>query len=474
MNDPLLGQVIEGRYLVMNLIGVGGMGHVYLAEQLELKRNVALKILHPRASANTSTKARFHQEAMAASRINHAGCVTIHGYGEWRDRLYIAMEYVEGTTLGNLIQTEATIPGARAAQILIQVCAVLQVAHDKGILHRDLKPDNIMLIAPRAGEPCDRVKVVDFGLATILTQQDLRLTQDGMIFGTPAFMSPEQCSDKRIDHRSDIYSLGVLLHYMLCGALPFIGDNYTEIFIQHMYHEPPSLSALNPVANIHPALEALTLRALAKSPDDRPPSATAFREELEAALSMIQNNQLPPQTNRNSALLAGGRRERAEALGLPLAAPAPKGVETSSPPQSTSTGAVFVIEPISAAIPFSSTMTAHLRANGLEVIRSETIQQLFEGPIRPRDAVILVDLRADPAAILEQIARDLTTSLLGCAVVVVGADDTMNIMTRALELGCSDYIPSSQLKSKLVQRVQKAARRLTRRVSSTVRSSSGE
>src|SRR2546422_520155 len=217
----LVGQVLADRYHIMKKLGEGGMGQVYLAEHVKMGRRSAIKVMNPSMVHDPEAVARFNREASNASRISDAHVCAIYDFGETPEGLiYLAMEFIEGEPLTELIRSEGALPLARAADIAIQVAAALQAAHDLGIVHRDLKPDNIMLTRSRDG--ADAVKVVDFGLAKAVGGEGggQKVTRTGLVVGTPEFLSPEQLSGDKLDGRSDVYSLGLVLFNMLTGTEP--------------------------------------------------------------------------------------------------------------------------------------------------------------------------------------------------------------------------------------------------------------
>ena len=240
--DPLIGQVIGGRYRITGVLGEGGMGIVYVAEQQmgSTLRKVAVKTLHPHLSQDPSVLARFHRECGTVAQLEHPNTIKFYDFGATADgTLYIAMEFVKGKSLMDVIE-EGPIAPARTLKIMKQVCGALDEAHKLGIIHRDLKPENIIL-TDRAGET-DFVKVLDFGIAARTessdAQKEQKLTQQGMVLGTPPYMSPEQFTGKELDARSDIYSLGVMSYEMLTGRLPFEADTPWQWATQHMTAQP--------------------------------------------------------------------------------------------------------------------------------------------------------------------------------------------------------------------------------------------
>jgi serine/threonine-protein kinase len=282
--DPNIGRdILGGQFQILQKIGSGGMGSVYKAAQPAMNRMVAVKILHPKLANRKDLVSRFRREARAMSHLTHPNTVKVLLYGELEDgSLYIVMEYLEGKNLNQVVRKEGPMATERAIPILIQVCGALQEAHSQGIIHRDLKPENIFLSTN--GGLRDFPKVLDFGLAKV-TERELRpgsvmLTQEGMVFGTPEFMSPEQAQGKPLDARSDIYSLAVILYEMLTGKLPFEARTPME-YIQHHVTKPPiALEVRVQGKTFPPGLGSVIAKALEKRPEDRFPSAADFADAL--------------------------------------------------------------------------------------------------------------------------------------------------------------------------------------------------
>lgn len=275
--DPLIGQVIGGRFQVQALIGAGGVGKVYRARQLGLERQACVKLLRPGHANDASVVGRFEREARAASRLTHENCVQVYDFGQHEGALYLAMEYVDGRDLRTLLHQEHPVGVKRACLLTAQILAALTDAHAHGIVHRDLKPENVM-VTTRRGE--ELVKVLDFGIARLLDADAPALTAAGRVCGTPQYMSPEQAMGADVDTRSDLYAVGVLLYQLLTGVVPFASANTVEVLTRHVTEPPRSPSEVAPKLALPPRLERLVLDALAKSPDDRPRSASAFRAEL--------------------------------------------------------------------------------------------------------------------------------------------------------------------------------------------------
>jgi len=286
--DPFIGrEILEGQFQIVQKIGTGGMGSVYKASQPEMNRMVAIKILHPKLVNRRDLTSRFRREARAMSQLTHPNTVKVFTYGELEDgSLYIVMELLEGRNLNQAVRREGPIPAERAIPILIQVCAALQEAHTMGIVHRDLKPENIFLC--NQGGLQDYAKVLDFGLAKVTERQmrpgSLILTQEGMVFGTPEFMSPEQAQGRELDARSDIYSLAVILYEAITSKLPFNAQTPMEYIQKHVLERPIPLSERAPGIPIPSGLETVIAKALAKKPDDRWQSAAEFAAALHNVL----------------------------------------------------------------------------------------------------------------------------------------------------------------------------------------------
>jgi eukaryotic-like serine/threonine-protein kinase len=278
--QDLLGQVIADRYHVLKKLGEGGMGQVYLAEHVKMGRKGAIKVMTPAMVHDPDAVARFNREAANASRISHPNVCAIYDFGETPDGLiYLAMEFIEGEPLTNLLEHGTALPVERAVRIFVQVAGALQAAHDLGIVHRDLKPDNIMLSRARDGS--DGVKVVDFGIAKAVGGDDSqRVTKTGLVVGTPEFMSPEQLSGDKLDGRSDIYSLALVLFKMLTGTLPFRASTVQETMIKRLTDEPLELVEARPDLHFPPGLQEALDAGLARTPADRYQSVTRFAADV--------------------------------------------------------------------------------------------------------------------------------------------------------------------------------------------------
>ncbi|HLK38165.1 MAG TPA: protein kinase [Polyangiaceae bacterium] len=288
-DDPLVGRALPGGYLILELVGIGGMGRVYRAEQTNLGRTVAVKIIHPHLVGEENAAARFITEARAASRLNHPNSVGIIDFGKTPDgQLYLVMEFLRGRDLARVTYEDGALPFRRIVDVLRQTLAALAEAHTENIVHRDLKPENIILEPVRSGG--DFVKVVDFGLAKIRADtQQPGITSPGIVCGTPEYMSPEQARGDPLDARSDLYSMGVILYQLLTGRLPFEADSPTQVVLAHLTKPPRDPREVAPDRQIPKPLADLVLRALAKDAKDRPQDADQFSSELARALTEIED-----------------------------------------------------------------------------------------------------------------------------------------------------------------------------------------
>ena len=231
---------VVGEYRIDSAIGRGGMGVVYSAIHPVIEKRVAIKVLHAQFSSDPALVRRFVDEARAVNRIRHDNIIDIFSFGQLPDgRHYFVMEYLEGTTLAEKIE-RGTLDMSQAPALLVQITDALDAAHGAGIVHRDLKPENIWLVSSRHGR--QHVKLLDFGIAKLASAGDQNVTQTGIVMGTPHFMSPEQCYGRNVDHRTDIYAMGVILYRLYAGRFPFDGDTFTEIIAKHVTAEAESLS----------------------------------------------------------------------------------------------------------------------------------------------------------------------------------------------------------------------------------------
>ncbi len=286
-DDPIIGQILGGKFRVVKMLGEGGMGCVYEGEQqLGTKtRRVAIKTLHKHLSTDASILARFQRECGTLSELEHPNTIQVYDFGSTPEGiLYIVMEFLQGKSLADTLEKEGAMQPDRVAHIMDQVCGSLAEAHGRGIVHRDLKPDNVVLVE-RAGKK-DFVKVLDFGIAKRSKEEDKneqKLTQQGMVLGTPPYMSPEQFTGKPIDARSDIYSLGVMAYEMLTGKLPFKADTAWEWATQHMTANPIPIESLAEGMRAPEGMRDAIRKALAKAPEDRFQTVSDFSAAFTSA-----------------------------------------------------------------------------------------------------------------------------------------------------------------------------------------------
>ncbi len=287
--QALIGLVVDGRYRLDSVLGRGGMGLVYKAHHVGLRRQVAVKILHPSLAASPDVRNRFEREALAVGKIDHPNCVAVYDSGRLPDgSLYLAMELLDGKSLADVLEQEGQIAPGRALHILAHILRGLAHIHLAGLIHRDIKPENIFLI--RQGEDVDFAKILDFGIAKPMDKSDLddgvKLTQAGMAFGTPIYMAPEQALGNPMDGRADLYAAAVMGFEMLCGQPPFYSDDKLEVMSMHTARPvPPMRQRL--IKNGRPvpsSIERLIAKGLTKKPSERYPTAEVFLAEVEAAL----------------------------------------------------------------------------------------------------------------------------------------------------------------------------------------------
>ena len=385
--DPWIGKLVQGRFRVEDRLGAGGMGVVYKAEQVAMRRPVALKMLHPQLVQDAEVVTRFENEAAACSKLTHPNTITVHDFGQAEDgSLFIAMEYIAGRSLEQELRTSGALPWERAVKIAIQICASLAEAHGHGIVHRDLKPGNIMLFE-RAGSP-DTVKVLDFGIAKICegvggVDQRQALTRTGMVFGTPQYMSPEQIKGEKVGPRSDLYAVGVILYEMLTGDLPFSAETPMGMLTKHLLELPRPLRQALPSLQAPASLERIVMAAMAKEPDERPASMEDFGRELESCLA--------DEGGGTDPLFAGARREPsgAQVLSAPAGiAPtrlgsSDSGATTGRPARRGSPGALWgAIGLLGLCVVGAGAWTLS-RASSAEDLQAQPTPPVLAGPVRP-------------------------------------------------------------------------------------------
>lgn len=307
----MIGQIVDGRYKIVELIGSGGMGRVYRAEHLTLQRSVAVKVLHPASSAMPEVSRRFEREAIALARLDHPNCVAVQDFGTLPDgSLFLVMSYLRGVLLGDAL-AKGSFSTERALHVARHVLCGLLHAHKAGIVHRDVKPDNIMLVHHEGD--ADFAKLFDFGIVKLLQAEapsSEKLTMMGQRFGTPAYMSPEQALGRAVDARTDLYSLTVVLFEMLTGRRPFSADDEEGLLVMHAAKAPPSLAEAAPERTFAPSLEELVRRGLTKNRDERWGSADEYLAALDACAGFSTGATAARAPSRTRRLLKRAVRSR--------------------------------------------------------------------------------------------------------------------------------------------------------------------
>src|SRR5918997_1881515 len=275
VTDTLINTLFDGRYRILRKLGSGGMANVYLAEDEDLGRQVAIKILNDRHASDEQFVERFRREAKNAAGLSHPNIVSVYDRGEAEGTYYIAMEYLDGRSLKDRIVAEGPLPIVSAIEVARQILHAVGFAHRRGIVHRDIKPHNVLLADDGTGEGESRFKVTDFGISRTTASQ---MTEAGSIVGTAQYLSPEQARGASVDQRSDIYSVGIVLYELLTGRLPFTGETPLEIAMKHLSEIPKPPSEIRP--EVSADLDMVVLRALAKDPEDRFQSAEEMEREL--------------------------------------------------------------------------------------------------------------------------------------------------------------------------------------------------
>src|SRR5580704_6647135 len=293
MADLSTGDVIDGRYKVLSRLGSGGMADVFLAEDLQLGRKIALKLLHRRFAEDPDFVERFRREAQAAAGLQHPNVVSVYDRGTFDDTYYIAMEYLPGRSLKQVIRLEAPLDPVRAIDIAIQILKAARFAHRHGVIHRDLKPHNVIV------DDSGHAKVTDFGIARAGASD---MTETGSIMGTAQYLSPEQAQGHSVNAQSDLYSVGVVLYEMLTGRVPFDGDSAVTIALKHVSETPQPPSQINP--NVPLELDQIVLWVLNKNPSDRPANADELITALEHAKVSILSGAAGQDTARMAAVAA--------------------------------------------------------------------------------------------------------------------------------------------------------------------------
>lgn len=320
-DEDLTGAVLSDRYRLVERIGEGGMGTIYRAEHIHMRKTLAVKVLHPALTTVEEVVLRFEREAQAAANIEHPNVCAATDFGRAESgAFYLVMEYLKGRTLGALLAQDGNLALERALKICRQVCLALGRAHELGIVHRDLKPENILLVERDDDE--DHVKVLDFGIARVELpeceegEKVKTLTKAGMVMGTPAYLSPEQAAGAATDHRTDLYSLGVCLFEMIAGRRPFDSPSAIELMRMHVVRPPPRLRSMTLTAPIPGRLDRLVDRLLAKEPHERPANAGEILRELDLIEEEMRTREgsLRSRAARTGVELGGAIREAAPLL----------------------------------------------------------------------------------------------------------------------------------------------------------------
>jgi len=366
--DPYIGKTIDGRYLVESVLGEGGMGVVYQGRHKVIDKKVAIKVLRGEMARNKEITERFLQEAKAASSIGNPHIIDISDFGTLPDgSTYFVMEFLGGKALTSVISDVRPMPLARLLTIAKQIAAGLNAAHEAGIVHRDLKPDNIFVLQ-RGGPGTtatgrDFVKILDFGIAKVGGEAS-RLTQAGSIFGTPHYMSPEQAAGTQVDHRTDIYALGIILYEMASGKVPFDADNFMGILTQHMYKAPVPILALVPAPQIPPGLDAIIQKCLTKKVEGRYASMDDLVRDLEKVEQGVPPDALAEMMARSGAFAIPGDYFRASAMPAPVPATPPDTKRRGRAPLLIAIAAVGTIGIAALAVSLTRTGTSVARSGG--------------------------------------------------------------------------------------------------------------
>ncbi len=282
----LIGKVIDNKYLVQSMLGEGGMAVVYKAHHTIMERTVVIKVMHGWLMANDKSIERFMRECKTTAKLSHPNIVTVYDVGSLGGNApYLVMEYIKGEALADKIHRQGALPFSTTANIIIQMCRGLQEAHNHGVIHRDLKPDNVLL-QDKSDRP-DWVKIVDFGISHIVHESGKRLTKTGRMVGTPEYIAPEQLKDKPMDMRTDLYALGIMIYEMLTGHVPFEGESAESILMKHLMDEPPPMSKYKPEFKDGTPFDAIVTKLLQKDPDARYQTATELRLDVEQTLSQV-------------------------------------------------------------------------------------------------------------------------------------------------------------------------------------------
>ena len=394
-------EIVDGRYRLLEFVGQGGMGNVYRAEHVTIRKPVALKLLHPSLAGIAEIRSRFEREAFAIGRIEHPNCIEVFDFGELGDgSLYLAMEYLDGESAADLIDRERILPPSRALPIIRHILSGLSHAHRVGIVHRDVKPENIFIVnvvnATANSPDPSFAKILDFGIAKLVdgsdvaSKQDEKLTQAGITFGTPAYLSPEQALGDPADHRSDLYSVGVVLFELLAGVPPFSSPDKMELLAMHANRKAPRLAERAPGNHFPEALELVLAKSLSKRRKDRFASGDEFIAAIDGLGLFERAPSFADSTSGMYTPLPGP-----SAL-LPAFSPAPLARAQSSSAQKSSVrwyvlGAIAVLVAIATAIVFLTNqepLLANLQTEQSDISRESDLA-LAQGD--PDEAIEVVE-----------------------------------------------------------------------------------
>ncbi len=439
MNVASVGDVIAGRYRIEGVLGTGGMGAVFDAAQLGLNRRVALKLMHPQVGLDPDARARFEREARVSGALHHPGAVKIFDYGEDAGRLYIVMERLEGTPLRTFVNDNLPVmPLPRTLDIARQTTDVLIAAHALGLVHRDLKPENIFLEKKMDGS--DRAVVVDFGLAFIDQREDVaRMTQAGMLMGTPSYIAPEQISNGHVGPPADMYSFGCMLYEMVTAYTPFDGAPMM-LLPKHLFQAPLPPSQRRTDTYIPRALEELVLRLLAKRPEDRPNASATSEVLAQLALTLGERERA-----RGDEALRGRAARMIPTVRGPMDASQYEGATAASAPLPAEQGTVVALVGTVA-----DELALGLRANGFALTPvSNTL---------PHGAQLVYVTTPDPA----MLDASLRTGLPVLAEIdASGVSEAASMLAK----GVADVITRPVRVEQLAKKLERALRRARRRSS---------
>lgn len=389
VRDTYVGQVVGGKFTIVEFIDRGGMGEVYLGMNEAIGQKVAVKFLNKKLASDESIVRRFVNEARAYCKVTHPNAVTLLEYGQHDDgALYIITEFIEGKSLSKLMRKQGPLSPVEAIEIAVQCCGVLSAAHHQGVIHRDLKPDNIMIMAGPRGRAI--AKVLDFGIAKDMSEDGAHMTETGAIFGTPEFMSPEQARGEVAGPRSDLYAMGIILFYMVTGRLPFRGKNKFAVLNQQISKPPPRFDEVAPQLELPRALERVIHACMSKEPSDRFVSADALIESLEELhAALLDGGSLDDRPMRT--LLFGPGADASEAEEEPSDAD-PHAITMDAPPEGFSSSRDLLGEPEGSEASDDGASAPALATGDERPLHERTLDLVRE---RPRQLGDSLDLRRE-------------------------------------------------------------------------------